>query len=74
MRKAQIKRSWIVYPPDYCWKSGDKYYYVPFLKDAWNKACSLGIGAECCERIEQVYGDGSASWRGGKLYVVGESK
>lgn len=70
MKKAQITRSWIVYKPDYDYKKGDLPIYVPFLKDAWNKACSLGEGAEVVERVEQVYRDGAWSSSGGRSYTV----
>ena len=73
-KKAQIKRSWIVYPPNYSWQQNDPYYYIPFLKDAWNKACSLGKGAEVVERIEQTYRDGARSSSGGRSYTVEKRK
>lgn len=71
-KKAQITRSWIVYPPNYL--PGAGYFYIPFLKDAWNKACSLGEGAELVERVEQVYRDGAWSSCCGKIYTVEKQK
>jgi len=69
MKKAQIKRSWVVYPPNYSWQNNDEFYYIPFLKDAWNKACSLGEGAEVVEQIEHVHKD-YMSWTGGRSFTV----
>lgn len=69
MKKAQIKRSWVVYPPNYT--PGDGYFKIPFLKDAWNKACSLGLGAECWSSIDISRRDGSGCHKtGDKIYVV----
>lgn len=74
MKKAQITRRWVVYPPNYNWRNNDKFYHVPFLKDACNKACSLGEGAEVCERVEQVYRDGAWSSSGGRSFTVVKRK
>jgi hypothetical protein len=68
MKKAQIKRSWIIYQPDYDHTKHEPIY-VPFLKDAWNKACELGEGAEVVEIIDQVHKD-YTSWTGGRSYTV----
>lgn len=73
MKKAQIKRSWIVYPPHY--RPGDGYFEVPFLKDAWNKACSLGVGAEVELIVDKTYRNGNAKWsNGNEIYVVEKRK
>ncbi len=69
MKVAQIKKSWIVYPPNY--KPGDGYFKVPFLKDAWNKACSLGVGSEVWLIKDTKRTDGSSSHDSGDVvYVV----
>lgn len=68
MKVAQIKKSWIVYTPNY--EPGDRYFKVPFLKDAWNKACSLGVGSWCCLVVEK-HKHGSSSYEtGGVTYIV----
>lgn len=68
MKVAQIKKSWIVYPPNY--EPGDEYFKVPFLKDAWNKACSLGVGAKC-KLVEEHNKRGWSSYEtGGVIYIV----
>lgn len=68
MKVAQIKKSWIVYPPNY--KPGDGYFKVPFLKDAWNKAYSLGTGAEVWS-VHRIEKRGSSSYQAGKvIYIV----
>lgn len=73
MKKAQIKRSWVVYPPNY--KPGDGYFKIPFLKDAWNKACSLGEGSYIRLDIEKIYRNGNSRWTSGSLhYIVGNIK
>lgn len=56
MKKHQIKIHWIVYASDY--KPGDKYWEIPFLKDAWNKACSLGKGARAYRQKDVRLKDG----------------
>lgn len=68
MKKAQIKTSWIVYPPNY--KPGDGYFLIPFLKDAWRKACSLGEGADCWQKVHKTRRDGSQCFSTGKTYTV----
>lgn len=70
--RTQIKISWIVYPPDY--KPGDGFMYVPFLRDAWNKACSLGVGASLSRLRDVTRKDGSASWQHHPNYYVVELK
>jgi len=67
-KKAQITRSWITYPPHY--EPGDGYTQHRFLKDAWNKACSLGEGAECWEKIRKCFRDGSRHISTGKIYIT----
>lgn len=67
MKVAQIKKSWIVYPPNY--KPGDGYFKVPFLKDAWNKACSLGVGAQC--RLVVEHNKRERNKRGWSSYETG---
>jgi hypothetical protein len=67
-KKAQIKRSWIVYPPNYI--PGDGYFSIPFLKNAWNKACELGEGSELYERVHKKYRNGAASYSTGTIYTV----
>lgn len=68
MKVAQIKKSWIVYPPNY--KLGDGYFKVPFLKDAWNKACSLGAGSLCRLVVEHNKRGWSSYETGGVTYIV----
>jgi hypothetical protein len=70
MKKAQIKISWIVYPPNY--KPGDSYIHVPFLRDAWNKACSMGEGASLDRLRDVKRKDGSGSWEHHPNYYVVE--
>ena len=68
-KKAQIKRSWVVSPPNYV--PGDGYMHYNFLKDAWNKACSLGEGSECWLSIATHRRDGSRSYaKGDTIFVV----
>jgi len=63
MKKAQIKRSWVVYPPDYVAGSGE-FFKIPFLKDAWNKACVLGAGSVVIGEKYQInnHGDWTDTW------------
>lgn len=68
MKKAQIKRSWVVYPPNYV--PGDGYHKIRFLEKAWNKACSLGVGSALYETVEQTRKDGSISIKTGEIYEV----
>lgn len=72
MKKAQIKRSWVVYPPDYL--PGDGYFKIPFLKDAWNKACELGEGSELHEKVHKKYRNGNGSISTGTIYIVERRK
>lgn len=68
MKVAQIKKSWIVYPPNY--EPGDEYFKIPFLKDARIKALSLGVGADVWS-VHRIEKRGSSSYQIGKVkYVV----
>ena len=74
MKKAQIKRSWIVYKPNYD-NRVDYPIYVPFLKDAWNKACSFGVGAEVWLSVDKYRRNGSSCHISGEIvYVVEKTK
>lgn len=70
--RTQIKISWIVYPPNY--EPGDGFTHVPFLKDAWNKACSLGEGASLSRLREVKRKDGSGQWSHHPNYYIVEVK
>ena len=67
-KKAQIKRSWIVYPPNYF--PGAGYFSIPFLKNAWNKACELGEGASLFEKVDKTYRNGNTMHSTGTIYTV----
>lgn len=64
-KAAQITRSWNVYPANY--KPGDGYHHYRFLKDAWNKACSLGIGSEVVSNLKIRHKDGGGVWTSGDI-------
>ena len=64
-KAAQITKSWLVYPANY--KPGDGYYTHKFLKDAWNKACSLGVGARVVNTLGIRHNDGSGTWTSGDI-------
>ena len=71
-KAAQITKSWVVYPPNYSHKDGKGPLYFRFLKDAWNKAKSLGKCAECVQSLKVSHRDGSSTWTsGGVVYEVG---
>lgn len=71
MKPAEVTRSWIVYPPNYV--PGHGYTEMRFLKDAWNKACSLGEGAVVISQIhKRNYRKGLSSWETGVWYEVGQ--
>lgn len=55
-RKAQKTRSWAVYGPDY--QAGGEFIHVPFLKDAWNKACALGSGSMVIGQLYKINNHG----------------
>lgn len=67
-KKAQIKTSWIVYPPNY--KPGDGYHLFSFYKNAWRKACSFGVGASCWQKVKKTRRDGSECVSTGVMYDV----
>lgn len=69
-KAAQITKSWVVYSPS---KGGSPMYYK-FLKDAWNKAKSLGVGSYCKQSLKIRHKDGSGTWTSGDLEyeVVGK--
>lgn len=67
-RKAQIKTSWVVYPPNYT--PGDGYHLIRFYKKAWSKACSLGEGASCWQTVRKTRRDGSVRISTGVMYEV----
>ena len=70
-KAAQITISWVVYPPNYSHKNTKGPFYYRFLKDAWNKATSLGAGAECVQSLQVRHKDGSGTWTsGGVVYEV----
>lgn len=52
MKRAQIKKSWVVYPPNYF--PGHDFFKKAFLKDARNKALSLGKGAKIVSCVDKV--------------------
>lgn len=70
-KAAQITKSWVVYGPDYSPSSGKGPFYYRFLKDAWNKAKSLGEGAECVQSLQVRHRDGSGTWTSDVVYEVG---
>lgn len=70
MKKAQITRSWVVYPPNYEPGSG-KYRTVAFLRRAWAIANAMGVGSEVWLRVNKTFRDGSEeSTFGGVIYEV----
>ncbi|WP_391560676.1 hypothetical protein [Robertmurraya sp.] len=70
-KAAQITKSWIVYGPNYSPSSGLGPFYYRFLRDAWNKAKSLGEGAECVQNLKVRNRDGSGTWTsGGVVYEI----
>lgn len=72
-KAAQITKSWVVYGPNYSPSSGKGPFYFRFLKDAWNKAKSLGVGAECEQSLKVIRKDGSGTWSSGDvIYQVNE--
>lgn len=58
MRPRKIVK-WIVYPPNY--KPGDGFWKYNHIKDAWNKACSVGLYSELWRSVEITRRDGSSS-------------
>lgn len=71
-KAAQITKSWTVYPANYDPEKGDYPLSYRFLKDAWNKAKSLGKGAECVQNLKIRHKDGGGEWTSGDVvYEVG---
>ncbi len=66
-KAAQINKSWVVYGPEYKPSSGKGPFYFRFLKDAWNKALSLGEGAVTVQSLKVSKRDGSSCWTGGDV-------
>lgn len=66
-KAAQITKSWVVYGPNYSPSSGLGPFYFRFLKDAWNKAKSLGEGAVTVQSLKVSKRDGSSRWTGGDV-------
>ena len=66
-KAAQITKSWVVYPPNYSHKSSIGPFNYRFLKDAWNKAKSLGVGAECVQSLQVSHKDGGGTWTSGDV-------
>ena len=66
-KAAQITKSWVVYGPDYLPGSGKGPFYYRFLKDAWNKAKSLGAGSECVQSLQVRRRDGSGTRTSGDV-------
>lgn len=69
-KAAQITKSWVVYSPI----KGSSPMYYKFLKDAWNKAKSLGFGSYCTQSLKIRRKDGSGTWTSGAVgyEVVGK--
>lgn len=66
-KAAQITKSYVVYGPDYKPSSGKGPFYFRFLKDAWNKALSLGRGAKVIQELKVSKRSGRSIWSGGDV-------
>lgn len=62
-KAAQITKSWVVYSP----VKGSPPLYYKFLKDAWNKAKSLGVGSYCVQSLQIRYKNGGGMWTSGEV-------